>query len=156
VIGIGVFLAFCSKWSRLERVIYYGCRYVSGCRIQSQQMMLNIVVIGGVWYFSVLHHFIHSRIALEDKKVNWLIGIRIRFKVVGGWSIVLLVLGRMWYHSCALTLVVLSEIFPTRIRGAAIRLERLAHWGGNFTLTYSIPTIKANLGWAHNFLAFMG
>lgn len=47
--------------------------------------------------------------------------------------------------------VVLSEIFPARVRGAAMSIAALAHWVGNFTLTFSFPTIKESLGWANNF-----
>jgi SP family sugar porter-like MFS transporter len=30
-------------------------------------------------------------------------------------------------------------------------IAALAHWVGNFTLTYYFPVIKENLGWANNF-----
>ena len=47
--------------------------------------------------------------------------------------------------------VILSEIFPNRIRGAAMSLSALVLWIGNFSLTYSFPSIKESIGWANNF-----
>jgi MFS family permease len=47
--------------------------------------------------------------------------------------------------------VVLSEIFPNRIRGAAMSLAAVALWVGNFSLTFTFPSIKENLGWSLNF-----
>ena len=72
----------------------------------------------------------------------------------GGWVIVVLVLTNVMFYSFTLApllWVVLSEIFPNRIRGAAISIGALAHWVGNFTLTYFFPAIKESLGWANNF-----
>jgi len=72
----------------------------------------------------------------------------------GGLVIVFLVLANVMFYSFTLApllWLVLSEIFPTRIRGAAISIAALAHWVGNFSLTYTFPTIKENLGWANNF-----
>ena len=47
--------------------------------------------------------------------------------------------------------VILSEIFPNRIRGAAMSAAAMSLWVGNFSLTFTFPAIKENLGWANNF-----
>jgi MFS family permease len=47
--------------------------------------------------------------------------------------------------------VILSEIFPNRIRGAAMSLSAVVLWIGNFSLTFTFPAIKENLGWSLNF-----
>jgi MFS family permease len=47
--------------------------------------------------------------------------------------------------------VILSEIFPNRVRGAAMSLSALVLWIGNFSLTFTFPAIKENIGWANNF-----
>lgn len=73
---------------------------------------------------------------------------------LGGATVVVLVLANVMFYSISLApllWVLLSEIFPTRVRGAAISIGALAHWVGNFTLTYFFPAIKENLGWANNF-----
>jgi MFS family permease len=126
-------------------------------------MMLNIVVIGGVMVLSVfitlftVDRFGRKKLLLIGTGAMTVLYALIGYSFQvdqGGWVIVLLVLTNVMFYSFTLApllWVILSEIFPTRIRGAAISIGALAHWIGNFTLTYSFPTIKANLGWANNF-----
>ena len=42
--------------------------------------------------------------------------------------------------------MILSEIYPNRIRGAAISIAATAHWVANFILTYTFPTVNKSLG----------
>lgn len=73
---------------------------------------------------------------------------------VQGIPIVILTLASVAVYSFTLAPVVwviLSEIFPNRIRGAAMSLAAVALWIGNFSLTFTFPSIKENLGWSLNF-----
>ncbi len=45
-----------------------------------------------------------------------------------------------------ITWVILSEIFPNRIRGAAMALATFALWAACFILTYTFPLLNASLG----------
>jgi sugar porter (SP) family MFS transporter len=160
---IGIFLAFLQQWSGINVVIYYAADIFQAAGYTLKQMMLNIVVIGGVMVASIFVTF-----ALVDKYGRRSIllvclaamtiiyaGLGYSFYAdLGGTSVVVLVLLNVMFYSISLApllWVVLSEIFPNRIRGAAISIGALAHWVGNFTLTYSFPAIKENLGWANNF-----
>jgi len=49
------------------------------------------------------------------------------------------------------TWVVISEIFPNRIRGAAMAVVVSALWIACFTLTYTFPILNAKLGSAGTF-----
>ncbi|MFT4855865.1 MAG: sugar porter (SP) family MFS transporter [Algoriphagus sp.] len=163
LIGIGIFLAFLQQWSGLNVVIYYAADIFQAAGYNLKQMMLNIVVIGGVMVLSVfitlftVDRFGRKKLLLIGTGAMAMIYTLIGYSFQvdqGGWLIVLLVLTNVMFYSFTLApllWVVLSEIFPTRIRGAAISIGALAHWVGNFTLTYSFPTIKENLGWANNF-----
>ncbi|GAK28219.1 sugar transporter [Serratia liquefaciens FK01] len=48
----------------------------------------------------------------------------------------------------------LSEIFPNRIRGAAMAAGTFALWVACFVLTYSFPLLNAALGAAGSFLLY--
>jgi sugar porter (SP) family MFS transporter len=163
LVGIGVFLSFLQQWSGLNVVIYYASDIFQAAGYNLKQMMLNIVVIGSVMVLSVL-----VTMATVDKlgrKTLLLFGTATMacvYALIGycfyagytGWVIVLLVLLNVMFYSITLApllWVVLSEIFPNRIRGAAMSIAALAHWVGNFSLTFTFPTIKENLGWANNF-----
>lgn len=168
LLAIGIFLAFLQQWSGINVVIYYAADIFQAAGFTLKQMMLNIVVIGGVMVLSIFVTF-----ALVDKygrKSILLVclaamtllyaGLGYSFYAdMGGTSVVVLVLLNVMFYSISLApllWVVLSEIFPTRIRGAAISIGALAHWVGNFTLTYFFPVIKENLGWANNFWLYGG
>jgi sugar porter (SP) family MFS transporter len=73
---------------------------------------------------------------------------------VKGLPMLLLVLAAIGCYAMSLapvTLVVISEIFPNRIRGAAMSLAVTSLWIACFILTYSFPWLNARLGPAGTF-----
>lgn len=163
LIGIGIFLSFLQQWSGINVVIYYAADIFQAAGYNLKQMMLNIVVIGGVMVLSVfitiftVDKFGRKKLLLIGTGAMAILYTMIGYSFLvekGGLTVVILVLLNVMFYSFTLApllWVVLSEIFPTRIRGAAISIGALAHWIGNFTLTYFFPVIKENLGWANNF-----
>ncbi|WP_304516867.1 sugar porter family MFS transporter [Cecembia rubra] len=162
-IAIGVFLSFLQQWSGVNVIIYYAADIFQAAGYTLKQMMLNIVVIGSVMVLSVfitiftVDKFGRKKLLLIGTStmafLYLLIGLTF-YQDIGGAIVVFLVLTNVMFYSFTLApllWVVLSEIFPTRVRGAAMSIAALAHWVGNFTLTFSFPTIKENLGWANNF-----
>lgn len=163
LLALGIFLAFLQQWSGINVVIYYAADIFQAAGFTLKQMMLNIVVIGGVMVASVfvtlatVDKYGRKTILLTCLAAMTLLyaGIGYSFYAdLGGGMVVVLVLANVMFYSISLApllWVLLSEIFPTRVRGAAISIGALAHWIGNFTLTYFFPAIKENLGWANNF-----
>lgn len=163
LLGIGVFLSFLQQWSGLNVVIYYASDIFQAAGYNLKEMMLNIVVIGGVMVLSVIVTMM--TVDKLGRKTLLLFGtasMAVVYALIGycfysnynGLVIVLLVLANVMFYSITLApllWVVLSEIFPNRIRGAAMSIAALAHWVGNFSLTFTFPAIKENLGWASNF-----
>jgi sugar porter (SP) family MFS transporter len=73
---------------------------------------------------------------------------------VTGLPVLLLVLAAIACYSMSLapvTWVVISEIFPNRIRGAAMSVAVCALWIACFILTYTFPLLNARLGAAGTF-----
>ncbi len=54
------------------------------------------------------------------------------------------------------TWVLLSEIFPNKVRGVAMAVCTFALWTGCFTLTYSFPLLNASLGSYGTFWLYSG
>jgi MFS family permease len=54
------------------------------------------------------------------------------------------------------TWVLLSEIFPNRIRGAAMSVSVFSLWTACFILTYTFPLLNASLGPAGTFWIYAG
>ena len=74
-----------------------------------------------------------------------------------GWPVLVLVLAAIAIYALTLapvTWVLLSEIFPNRVRGLAMSLGTLALWVACFLLTYTFPLLNAGLGAAGSFLLY--
>jgi len=73
---------------------------------------------------------------------------------VKGLPMLLLVLAAIAFYAMSLapvTWVVISEIFPNRIRGAAVSVAVTALWIACFILTYTFPILNHTLGAAGTF-----
>jgi len=55
-----------------------------------------------------------------------------------------------------ITWVILSEIFPNQVRGAAMALATFGLWIACFILTYTFPLLNAGLGAAGTFWVYAG
>ncbi len=76
-----------------------------------------------------------------------------------GPHILLLVLLALALYAVSLapvTWVLLSEIFPNRIRGAAMSVSTFALWAACFVLTYTFPLLNKGLGPAGTFWIYAG
>lgn len=163
ILVLGIFIAVLQQWCGMNVVFYYAADIFQAAGYDIQQMMLNIVVIGGVMVLSVVVTILV--IEKTGRKKLMLAGTALLAVVYGilgylfligesGLPIVLLTLVNVAIYSITLAPVVwviLSEIFPNRIRGAAMSAAAMALWVGNFSLTFTFPAIKENLGWANNF-----
>ncbi len=165
---LGVFLSFLQQWSGMNAVFYYAADIFKAAGYNIKAMMLNIVVIGGVMVLSVF-----VTMALVDRigrktlvlfgcatlaLVYILIGACFQLGILG-LPVVLLILVSVSAYSITLApllWVILSEIYPNRIRGAAISIAATAHWVANFILTFTFPMVSGLLGMAGVFWLFAG
>lgn len=160
---LGIFLAVLQQWCGMNVIFYYAADIFQAAGYNIKQLMLQIVVIGGIMVLSVIGTiFIVDRVG---RKFLMLLGTGslafiyilegyFFYQGVQGIPIVILTLFSVAIYSLTLApvaWVILSEIFPNRIRGAAMSIAAVALWIGNFSLTFSFPTIKENLGWTLNF-----
>lgn len=163
VLMLGFFLAILQQWCGMNVVFYYAADIFLAAGYDMKQMMLQIVVIGSVMVISVIFTiFVVDR---SGRKTLMLLGtgsLAVIYIVEGyffsqgiqGLPIVVLTLASVAVYSFTLAPVVwviLSEIYPNRIRGAAMSLSAVALWIGNFSLTFTFPSIKGTLGWSMNF-----
>lgn len=163
VLMLGFFLAILQQWCGMNVIFYYAADIFLAAGYDMKQMMLQIVVIGSVMVVSVI--FTIYFVDRAGRKTLMLLGtggLAVIYIIEGylfqagvqGIPIVVLTLSSVALYSFTLAPVVwviLSEIFPNRIRGAAMSLAAVALWIGNFSLTFSFPAIKESLGWSLNF-----
>jgi sugar porter (SP) family MFS transporter len=160
---LGFFIAILQQWCGMNVVFYYAADIFQAAGYSIQQMMLNIVVIGTVMVVSVVITMaIIEKVGRKILMLAGTAGLTFVYVILGylffinvtGIPIVIATLTNVAIYSITLAPVVwviLSEIFPNRIRGAAMSAAAMSLWVGNFSLTFSFPAIKENLGWANNF-----
>jgi sugar porter (SP) family MFS transporter len=163
ILGLGFFLAMLQQWCGMNVTFYYAADIFKNAGYGINDVMFQIVVIGGIAMLSVV-----ATILMIDKvgrKRLMLLGtaaMTIIYGIIGllfhqgitGLPVVIFVLLNVLAYQLTLApivWVILPEIFPNRIRGAAMSLSALVLWIGNFSLTYTFPSIKESIGWANNF-----
>jgi sugar porter (SP) family MFS transporter len=163
VLMLGFFLAILQQWCGMNVVFYYAADIFLAAGYDMKQMMLQIVVIGSVMVISVVFTiFVVDRYGRKTLMLIGTGGLALIYILEGyffhigiqGIPIVVLTLASVAIYSFTLAPVVwviLAEIFPNRIRGAAMSLAAAALWIGNFSLTFTFPAIKESLGWSLNF-----
>jgi MFS family permease len=94
-------------------------------------------------------------------------GLAVTFGLIGasyaahsrGLHLFILVVIAMALYALSLapvTWVLLSEIFPNRIRGAAMSVSTFSLWSACFVLTYTFPHLNKGLGPAGTFWVYSG
>ncbi|MDR2424408.1 MAG: sugar porter family MFS transporter [Prevotellaceae bacterium] len=163
ILGIGFFIAILQQWCGLNVIFYYAADIFKQAGYGINGMMFNIVIIGSIAMIGVVVAILMVDKVGRRKLMLWgtasiaviygIIGLLFYFNISGLPVVIFVLLNVLAYQ---LTLspivwVILSEIFPNRVRGAAMSLSALILWAGCFSLTYSFPLIKDSLGWANNF-----
>jgi len=163
IILIGVILAVYQQWCGINVIFYYASDIYKAAGYDISAQMLNIVITGTVMLF-----FTFIAIGTVDKfgrKILMLLGsagLALTYALIGisfymkmtGFIVVFLTVIAIAFYSFSLAPIVwvlLSEIFPNRIRGAAMSIAVFSLWVGCFTLSYSFPGLNKNLGSANTF-----
>lgn len=166
VVLIGVILAIFQQWCGINVIFLYAEEVFSAAGYSVSDMLFNVMITGSV---NLIFTFV--ALALVDKigrKKLMLIG-------SGGLAVIYLLVGTLYYTgstglpllifvvaaiACyAMTLapvtwVVLSEIFPNRVRGAAMAVATFALWTGNALLAYFFPIINNKVNASGSFWIF--
>ena len=158
VLVLGIFLAIYQQWSGINAVLYYAADILTMASFDISGAMVNQIGVGAVNLLgTVVAIFIIDRVgrrrlllggAAALAVFHALLGCSYRFGLSGFWSLAAL-LGVV--ASFAVTLgpvlwVVLSELFPTRIRGTAMSVSIAALWIGCYTVALSFPPLTSALG----------
>jgi sugar porter (SP) family MFS transporter len=157
IVTLGVVLAILQQWCGMNVIFYYAANLFSAAGDTVSGALLKIVSIGAVnVIFTVIAVATVDHIGRRKLMLLGFLGLAILHVIVGtafhtghGGVILLPVLVAIAVY--ALTLapvvwVVLSEIYPNRIRGAAMSISVFALWTGCFLLTITYPLLEEHLG----------
>jgi sugar porter (SP) family MFS transporter len=166
IIMIGAVLAILQQLCGINVIFNYAQEIFTAAGYGVSEMLFNVVITGTV-------NLIFTLLAIKvmDKWGRRLLmllgygGLTIVFTLFGWFfwlkltGIIMLVSVLIGLSLYSLTLapttwVVLSEIFPNRIRGVAMSIATFALWTACFVLTYSFPIINDTLGASGTFWVY--
>jgi len=166
VLFLGVVLAVFQQWCGINVIFNYAEEIFRNAGYDISDVLKNIA-----WTGSVNLVFTFVALGIVDRggrRVLMLIGscgLALVYVAMGfcyhagvkGLPMLLLVLSAISCYAMSLapvTWVLISEIFPNRIRGAAVSVAVSALWIACFILTFTFPMLNATLGPAGTFWAY--
>lgn len=163
---IGVALAIFSQFGGINAIMYYGPELFKTAGSSVDSAFLSTVILG---LTNLLATF--GAILLVDKigRKSLLVGgvtIQVISLVVVGslymiganqWlllAFIMLFLIGFAGSTGAVTWVIISEIFPTKVRGQAMGFTVLVLWGADYIVSQSFPMLKDSIGLGNTFFCY--
>jgi len=168
VMLLGIGLAVLQQWCGINVIFNYAHDIFAAAGYALSDILFNIVVTGVTMVV-----FTFLAIATVDRNGRRVLMLSGCAGLVG----VYVVLGYfLWIHSkgvhmlalvvaalacyamtlAPVTWVVLSEIFPSRVRGTAMAIATGSLWAACFVLTYTFPLLQERLGTSGTFWLYAG
>jgi sugar porter (SP) family MFS transporter len=168
VLVLGVVLAVFQQWCGINVIFNYAEEIFRDAGYDISDVLKNIAWTGSVnMVFTFVALGTVDRGGRRPLMLLGAGGLALIYVVLGacyaggvkGLPMLLLVLAAIGCYSMSLapvTWVVISEIFPNRIRGAAMSVAVSSLWIACFILTYTFPLLKASLGASGTFWLYAG
>jgi sugar porter (SP) family MFS transporter len=163
VLLIGVTLAVLQQWSGINVLFNYAEEIYRSAGYGVSDILFNIVLTGAInLVFTLLAIGMVDRLGRRPLMLIGCAGIGLSHVLIGlayvmhlkGLAVLIFTLCSLGCYGMSLapiTWVLISEIFPNRIRGAAIAVSVSALWIACFILTYTFPILNGALGTAKTF-----
>jgi SP family sugar porter-like MFS transporter len=168
VLVVGVVLAVYQQWCGINVIFYYAEEIFTAAGYGVSGVLFNIVITGTVnLIFTLIAIRLVDRLGRKPLMMAGSAGLAVVFGLIGasyavhsrGVHLLALVVVAMALYALSLapvTWVLLSEIFPNRIRGAAMSVSTVSLWSACFVLTYTFPLLNKGLGPAGTFWIYAG
>ncbi len=168
VLIIGIVLAIFQQWCGINVIFNYAHEIFSAAGYAVSDVLMNIVVTGVTnTIFTFVAIFTIDRWGRKALLYVGSIGLAVIYAVLGtgfylqvsGWPMLLLVVVAIACFAMSLgptVWVVLSEIFPVKIRGVAMAIATFFLWVACFILTYTFPLLNKYTGASGAFWLYSG
>ena len=163
ILALGVILAVLQQWCGINVIFYYAADLFRAAGYGVADALLIIVIIGSVnLAFTVAAIYSVDRFGRRILMLLGFAGLTVLHVLMGvsyysgqsGAYTLVLALAAIGCYALSLapvTWVVLSEVFPNRIRGAAMSVSVFSLWTACFILTFTFPLLDESLGTAQTF-----
>ena len=160
---IGIALAVLQQWTGINVIFNYAGDVYRGAGFAANDIFLDIVVTGVInLVFTILAMLLVDRLGRRPLMIFGCLGIAAAHLLCAAayhaqWrpgivlTLTLAAIGCYAMSLAPVTWVVISEVFPNRIRGAAMAVAVSFLWIACFILTYTFPFLNAKLGSAGTF-----
>jgi sugar porter (SP) family MFS transporter len=172
-LGIGIFLAVFQQWCGINVIFNYAEAIFQQAGYNISNALTNILMTGLVnFLFTFVALFAVDRLGRKPLMIFGAAALCIIYVLIGfgyyrkdaGLAVpnamfLVLVLSAIAAYAMSLapvTWVIISEIFPNRIRGTAMSISVACLWLACFLLTYTFPIFNAELGPARTFWIYAG
>jgi SP family sugar porter-like MFS transporter len=170
---LGIVLAVFQQWCGINVIFNYAQEIFSNAGYSVSDTLFNIVITGSVnMIFTFVGMFTVDRFGRKALMLLGAGGLAGIFAVIGsmysfhlqGLPLLIMVVTAIACYAMSLapvTWVVLSEIFPNRIRGTAMSIATFSLWAACFVLTYTFPLLNLMLKasgtfWLYGFICLLG
>ena len=157
VLVLGVVLAVFQQWCGINVIFNYAHEIFSAAGYAVSDVLMNIVVTGVTnVVFTLVAVYTVDRWGRCALMIAGAAALAVIYAILGtayyfevsGWAMLLLVVLAIAAYAMSLApivWVVLSEIFPARLRGAMMALSTFCLWAASFMLTYTFPLLNESL-----------
>ena len=163
VLTLGIVLAVFQQWCGINVIFNYAEEIFAAAGYKVTDIMFSIVVTGAVnLVFTFLAIGAVDKVGRRALMLFGSAGLAVVYVLLGGsyaagsqgvhvLTLVVLAIGCYAMSLAPVTWVIIAEIFPNRIRGAAMSVAVTALWIACFILTFTFPSLNKNLGPAVTF-----
>ncbi len=173
ILLIGMVIAVFQQWCGINVIFNYAQDIFSAAGYGVSDILFQIVITGVTnVIFTFVGMYAVDRVGRRALLLFGASGLACIYAVLGtcyyfevtGIAVVCLVVLAIACYAMTLApvvWVVISEIFPTRVRGMAMAVATFALWAACFVLTYTFPLLKVNLGpygtfWLYGVICVLG
>jgi SP family arabinose:H+ symporter-like MFS transporter len=169
VVVLGVILAVFQQISGANTVFFYAPIIFEKAGMSVRDQLFQQILIGSVnLVFTLIAMQLVDRLGRKKLMLGgslimalWLfcIGLCFYLKLFGGYALTFMVLAFIATYATSLapvTWVLISEIFPIKIRGTAVSLATAMLWVACFALAYGFPVLIKILDAPQTFYLFSG
>lgn len=168
VLLIGVVLAVLQQWSGINVIFNYAEEVYRSAGYGISGVLFNIVITGTINVICTLIALgFVDKVGRRPLLLIGCAGVGISHVFIGlayhfgfsGLPLLILTLCAIGCYAMSLapiTWIIISEIFPNRIRGMAVSISVSALWIASFLLTYTFPLINQAIGPAGSFWLYAG
>lgn len=173
ILLIGIVIAAFQQWCGINVIFNYAQEIFAAAGYGVSDILFNIVITGITnVIFTIVGMYLVDRLGRRSLLLLGAVGLALIYAILGacyyfqisGIAVLVLVMLSIGCYAMTLgpiTWVVISEIFPTRVRGMAMAVSTFSLWTACFVLTYTFPLLNSGLGaygtfWLYGIICVLG